>query len=80
MCLLQVHSCLGTRKLQMVLLIVFAVILITITVCVILAWRRVKRKTTVGPTGSSDFHSYTEPVPPSTAGLPFPTPIRVLSH
>ncbi|KAK4298750.1 hypothetical protein Pmani_028927 [Petrolisthes manimaculis] len=65
-----VHSCLGSKNLQMVLLIVFAIILITIAVCVILAWRRVKYRTTVGPSGSADFHSYTEPAP-STVGQPW---------
>lgn len=71
-----VHSCLDSRNLQTVLLLVFAVILVTIAVCVILAWRRIKYRTTVAPSSAnSDYHSFTEPVPPpSSTGQPQASP------
>ncbi|KAK8736344.1 hypothetical protein OTU49_004952, partial [Cherax quadricarinatus] len=59
-------KCLKHNRLTVVLLLVFAIILITIAIGVIVAWQRIKRTTTI-PSAASDYQSFTEPVPPSRA-------------
>ncbi|XP_042212305.1 uncharacterized protein LOC121859513 isoform X2 [Homarus americanus] len=64
------NTCFHKSRFITVLLLVFAIILITLTICVIVAWRRIKQKNTITPSASA-YQSFTEPQPPSQGPSPW---------
>lgn len=70
-----IHSCLphknAAKDSARVILIVTASILVTITLCVILAWRRMRSTASTISSSAAGYQSYTEPCPPTTAPSPW---------
>ncbi|XP_047497419.1 uncharacterized protein LOC125044665 isoform X2 [Penaeus chinensis] len=60
-----VQFCFRNNKLTNVMLILFAVLLIVISTCVIVAWRRIRQRNLASHTGS-DYQSFSAPAPSST--------------
>ncbi|KAK7074360.1 hypothetical protein SK128_003910 [Halocaridina rubra] len=65
-----VKECLKGNRVTTVLLLVFAVILITMAVFVIVAWRKIQKKRK-NPQMSSDYQSFSAPAPPSQGQTPW---------
>ncbi|XP_063604994.1 uncharacterized protein LOC134780286 [Penaeus indicus] len=60
-----VQFCFRNNRLTNVMLILFAVLLIVISTCVIVAWRRIRQRNLASHTGS-DYQSFSAPAPSST--------------
>ncbi|XP_042888602.1 uncharacterized protein LOC122264034 [Penaeus japonicus] len=61
-----VQFCFSNNRLTNVMLILFAVLLIVISTCVIVAWRRIRQRNLASHSHGSDYQSFSAPAPSST--------------